>query len=256
MAAITAVTFDLWQTLLLDRPEVGRIRTQARLEGARQALLEGGHPFDLERIEEAYRAGVRQCQEIRESGLDIAFNEQVKIFVNSLSPDLSTEIPKAIFQKIASTYSDSFLKHPAEPHPAGVDVLRAVREMGLRVGLISNTGMTPGVLFRQFLEEHGMLGYFDVLTFSDEVGYSKPSPEIFALTLEKLGATPSQTVHVGDHIFNDVAAAKACGFKTVWIEGFYKRPNDTDQATEADISVSRLEDVVSAIRQITMIARE
>ena len=252
MAGITAVTFDLWQTLLLDRPEVGRIRTQARLEGARQALLEVGRRFEPERIEEAYRSGVRQCQVIREGGLDISFSEQVKIFVNSISPDLFSQIPDSTFQAIATAYSESFVEHPAVPHPAGVNVLRGVRDMGLRVGLISNTGMTPGILFRRFLEEHGMLEYFDVLTFSDEVGYSKPSPEIFAITLEKLGATPSQTVHVGDHVFNDVAAARACGLKTVWIEGFYERPGATDPATEPDIAVPRLEDVVSAIRDMTM----
>ena len=256
MAEITAVTFDLWQTLLLDRPETGRIRTQARLEGAQRALLEAGHLFDLERIGEAYRVGARQCQETRQGGLDISFSEQVEIFVNSLNPELSSKIPQSTFQKIATTYSDSFLEYPAAPHPAGVDVLRGVREMGFRIGLISNTGMTPGVLFRKFLEEHGMLEYFDVMIFSDEVGYSKPSPEIFALTLEKLDATPSQTIHVGDHILNDVAAAKACGIKTVWIEGFYERFDYTDPATEPDIAVSRLEDVVSAIRQIAMLRLE
>ena len=59
--------------------------------------------------------------------------------------------------------------------------------MGLKIGLISNTGMTPGTTFRAHLENIGLLGFFDVLTFSDEVKLSKPSEEIFRLTLRALG---------------------------------------------------------------------
>ena len=38
MSKITAVTFDLWQTLLLDNRELGRARAQVRLEGTQEAL--------------------------------------------------------------------------------------------------------------------------------------------------------------------------------------------------------------------------
>ena len=116
--------------------------------------------------------------------------------------------------------------------------------------------MTPGVSFRRFLSEHGMLGYFDVLTFSDEVGFSKPACQIFNLTLEELGSSPAQAIHVGDHIFNDVAAAKACGLKTVWIEGFYERPDHEDPSTEPDRSVATLGEVPEAIRWLRVEAAQ
>ena len=38
MNQITAVTFDLWQTLLLDNRELGLARALLRLEGTRDAL--------------------------------------------------------------------------------------------------------------------------------------------------------------------------------------------------------------------------
>lgn len=256
MAEITTVTFDLWQTLLLDRPEVGRNRSQARLSGAREALLRAGEPFDDTVIEEAYRSCIQRCQEIREEMRDISFREQVAIFVNGISPGLVGRISEATFQEIITAYSDCFFEYPARPHPDGVEVLNEVRGLGLKLGLISNTGMTPGASFRRFLVEHGMMEYFDVLTFSDEVGLAKPSREIFALTLEKLSAEPSQAIHVGDHIFNDVAAAREFGMKTVWIEGFYERPDTTDPATQPDASVANLGEAVSAIRDLVLWSRE
>ena len=250
MSEINAVTFDLWQTLLLDNPEQGRIRTRARLEGTGGILAQAGENYSLEQIEQAYRDGVRRCQEIRDAHRDVTFLQQVQIFVNFISPRLVERIPNATFRQIAACYSDSFFDHPPGPHPEGVQVLQSVQDMGLRLGMISNTGMTPGVSFRRFLSEHGMLEYFDVLTFSDEVGFSKPACEMFNLTLAELNSSPAQAIHVGDHIFNDVAAAKACGLKTVWIEGFYDRPDRDDPATEPDISVATLGKVPEAIKRL------
>ena len=250
MSEINAVTFDLWQTLLLDNPEQGRTRTRARLDGTQEVLARAGEHFSLEQIEQAYRDGVRRCQEIRDAHRDVTFLQQVQIFVNFISPRLVERIPNATFQDIAACYSDSFFDYPPGPHPEAIQVLQGVMGLGLRLGMISNTGMTPGVSFRRFLAEHGMLDYFEVLTFSDEVGFSKPSCEMFNLTLAQLGSSPAQAIHVGDHIFNDVAAARACGLKTVWIEGFYERPDHNDPATEPDISVATLGEVPDAISRL------
>ncbi|MDE2843623.1 MAG: HAD family hydrolase [Chloroflexota bacterium] len=250
MAEITAVTFDLWQTLLLDNPERGRIRSQARLAGTRDALARAGQHFTIEDIDEAYRAGVRRCQEIRETHRDVTFLQQVQIFVNHISPRLVERISSDTFHEIAHCYSESFFEHPPGPHPEGVRVLQNVQNMGLRMGMISNTGMTPGVSFRRFLDEHGMLEYFDVLTFSDEVGYSKPSCEIFNLTLSKLGSTPAQAIHVGDHFTNDVAAARSCGLKAIWIDSFSEMPDQVDPESEPDVTVSSLGEVPDAISRI------
>ena len=46
LAAISAVTFDLWQTLLMDSGDLGRGRAQLRIDGAREALSEVGRDID------------------------------------------------------------------------------------------------------------------------------------------------------------------------------------------------------------------
>jgi putative hydrolase of the HAD superfamily len=250
VAEITTVTFDLWQTLLLDQRELGEARALVRLEGAQSALAKFGADFDLERIREAYMSCFQQCRAVRDGGLDVDFREQVSIFVDHIEPGLAVRVGRGVMDEIVEYYADSFLVHPPPAHADAVQVLQGVKDMGFKIGLISNTGMTPGFTFRSYMEERGMLGYFDTLTFSDEVKIAKPASEIFMMTLRALGASPGQTIHVGDHVINDVVGAKRCGMKTIWITGFYERDDPNDPETEPDITVSGLGEVVPAVAKL------
>jgi len=174
----------------------------------------------------------------------------VEIFIENIQSGLVDRLDEETVQEISTVYADSFFVHPPVPHVDAVAVLRDVKAMGLGVALISNTGMTPGVTFRRFLEQKGMLKYFDVLTFSDEVKLAKPCNEIFLMTLDSLGASPGQGVHVGDHVQNDVVGAKRCGLKTIWITGFYENEDPTDPNTEPDATVAQLAQVVPAIADL------
>ena len=247
MAEITAVTFDLWQTLLLDNRELGRARAQVRLEGTQEALGRASVVYDLEHNREAYRACYRECRRIRDQNLDVSFRDQVEMFINNIDVGMVDRLDEETIQEIIRVYADSFFVHPPVPHSDALSVLGDVKAMGLRIGLISNTGMTPGTTFRRYLDQQGMLKYFDTLTFSDEVKLAKPSDEIFLLTLRSLGADPPETVHVGDHVQNDVVGAKRCGLKTVWITGFYENENPSDPDTMPDVTVDGLAEVVPAI---------
>ena len=250
MSLIKAVTFDLWQTLLLDNREQGRARAQVRLEGAQKALLNRGLAFDLDHIREAYRACYRRCRRIREDNVDISFREQVEISINFISEGLVDRLDEETISAIVRPYADSFFVFPPELHEDAKDVLQQIKGQGLAIGLISNTGMTPGSTFREFLQQHGVLDYFDVLTFSDEVRLAKPSDEIFRMTLRSLDAAPEETVHVGDHVLNDVVGARRCGLKTVWITGFYENENPADPETHPDATVQDLGLVPQAVARL------
>ncbi len=250
MPVITAVTFDLWQTLLIDNRDLGMVRSEARLEGVRRVLADAGEDFDPDRISDAYWDCYRRCVAVREELLDVSFDEQIAIFVENISPGLGSRLGPAALAEITRVYADSFLDYPPPAHADAVDLLRNVRAMGLRIGLISNTGMTPGTTFRTYLANNGMLEYFETLTFSDEVKMSKPAKEIFLMTLRSLDAAPAQAVHVGDSIRNDVAGARKCGLKTVWITGFSEREDPSDPATEPDETVDGLSAVLPAIERL------
>ena len=116
------------------------------------------------------------------------------------------------------------------------------------VGLISNTGMTPGYTFRRYMEQVGILEYFDVLAFSDELRLAKPSTEIFLHTARELGAQPQWVVHVGDHYLNDVVGAAKAGMKTIWIAASDEGAQEVD--VRVDVRVRSLGEVSVAVGEL------
>ena len=247
---IVAVTFDLWQTLLYDNRERGMARAELRLEGTQQALDRCGEQHDLEHIREAYWACAQRCREIREGLIDITFREQVEIFIENIAQGLVNRLEEDTIEEIALAYSDSFFVYPPTVHSDTAAVLQKIKAMGLRIGLISNTGMTPGEAFRRFLAQHQLLHYFDAMAYSDEIQIPKPAPRIFHLTLESLGVAPGQVVHVGDSVAHDIAGANRCGLKTVWIAGFSEEPDPADPDSQPDAIVSDLAEVVPAVSKL------
>ena len=67
-------------------------------------------------------------------------------------------------------------RHALEP--TVLDLLDALRERGLRVGLVSNL-FDPPQLMRELFSEIGLLDRLDAIAVSAEVGKRKPSPVIF-----------------------------------------------------------------------------
>ena len=249
-APITAVTFDLWQTLILDNRELGLQRAQVRLDGAQRLLAEQGAHYSGDAIREAYRGCYRACRAVRSEHRDVSFRRQVEIFINLIADGLTERLPESAIAEIERVYAESFFECPPRFHAATEDTLAAVQALGLRIGLISNTGMTPGYTFREFLRRHNLLGYFDVLTFSDEVLLAKPGDTIFLMTIAEMGLSPQAVIHVGDHVTNDVVGANRVGMKSVWIRGFYEPEDPDDPDARADAAVDDLSGVADAVRQL------
>ena len=126
MARISAVTFDLWQTLLMDNPEQGRARMQVRLDGAAEALAKSGRDFDPDHIREAYRACYRTCHAIREEEKDVSFDQQVAFFINHIEQGLLGRLSQDTVSEITSAYCDSFYVFPPRVHEDAAGTLQQV----------------------------------------------------------------------------------------------------------------------------------
>jgi putative hydrolase of the HAD superfamily len=96
-----------------------------------------------------------------------------------------------------------------------LDVLRILASSGLVLGLVCNTGRTPGKMLCLVLERLGMAPYLPVFSFSDEIGLRKPHPEIFHRTLRALGVMPAEAAHVGDTLATDVEGARGIGMRAI-----------------------------------------
>jgi len=121
-----------------------------------------------------------------------------------------------------------FLRSPPPLKPGALEAVRTLSGR-YRLGVISDTGITPGRVMRLYFQERGLLSHFTSLVFSDETGLCKPHPDVFRRALGELGAEPCEAVHVGDLLRTDVAGAKAAGLKAVWV-----RSSQQDGETDAE----------------------
>ncbi len=218
MTDIRVVTLDLWQTLVLDTREWRRERTRICIEDTAQALKEAGEVFTEEQVREGFRTANRQCREIRQQGLDVAFRDQVQMFVRSIAPGLLERLSRGTFAAVLNRYADSFYESPPMVAPEAESTLLTLQQTGYRLALICNTAATPGRTLNAYLDEMGISAYFEHYTFSDEVLMSKPNRGIFIHALATMGVAPANAVHVGDHLRNDVLGANEAGIRSIWLE--------------------------------------
>lgn len=97
--------------------------------------------------------------------------------------------------------------------PGGEEALAALGER-FRLGIVTNG--IPDVQ-RTKLEKTGLTGRFGTIVVSGELGCGKPDPKIYDAALQGIGATPGETIMVGDNFRRDVTAAQAVGIRSVWI---------------------------------------
>lgn len=142
------------------------------------------------------------------------------------------EYPTAL-QKFGIRYKEPWSFYLERLYEGTEEVLQRLHER-YKLGVIANQPDSA----RQRLERFGVLKYFDLLTISGEIGYSKPSPTIFRETLRMTGATAEKCFMIGDKLTNDVAPAKKLGFHTVWVKQEYGGMNRiTDDSMKPDFSV-------------------
>ena len=101
-----------------------------------------------------------------------------------------------------------------EVYPEVPRTLAALRDQGLRLGIISNWDERLPAL----LDQLGLSPSFEAIVISSEIGVEKPDPRIFAAALERLGIEPSATLHVGDSPLEDVEGAIAAGMEAVHLD--------------------------------------
>jgi putative hydrolase of the HAD superfamily len=115
-------------------------------------------------------------------------------------------------------YFNSLFEFFADPaqwlaDPEALSTLRALRERGLTLGVISNFDYR----LHRILDGLGLSGCFDSITISSEAGYAKPSAKLFATALRRHQLAPGEALHVGDSEHLDLAGASAAGLAAALI---------------------------------------
>ncbi len=213
---LKAVTFDLWQTLILDTPAGLRQARAARVRGIQQVLDRQGVAVDVAVVDRAYDAAGARLEEVFWSRRrDVGSRGQVRFLLESLGLDGAVPAEGGLMDELDEAYCLPILSALPIPNAGALEVLRTLSSRGLILGLICNTGRTPGKMLRLILERLALAPYLSVLTFSDEVGLRKPHPEIFHRTVSALGVAPAEAAHVGDDVTTDVAGAQGVGMRAI-----------------------------------------
>ncbi|TFU17229.1 HAD family hydrolase [Thermus tengchongensis] len=200
-----AITFDFWGTLFTEGEAFLERVMPARYEILLDALSEAGHPAEENEVREAYRQAALAFEEAWKAGEHMSVYDRVaRIFALLGAPH-----DPGLIALTARRLEESSLLADLKPLP-GVGMLKELAKK-YPLGLVSDTGMTPGRLLREHLRRQG-LDVFQAYSFSDETGFVKPKPEAFRAALEALGVAPEEALHVGDLPQTDIRGAFATGY--------------------------------------------
>jgi len=126
--------------------------------------------------------------------------------------------------------------------PLAGPVLQALRDRGLRTGLLSNTHW-PRTLHERWLEQAGLLDLLDARLYTCELPHMKPHPMAFQALLDALGVAPARAVFVGDRPRDDVAGAQGAGLRAVLLKG---RPVPAYDVVP-DASITALDELLALV---------
>jgi putative hydrolase of the HAD superfamily len=236
---IKAVTLDCWNTLIVDddqRAEKMKAYFRAIFEENKISLIE--------------------------EDINTIFSDELVLFENYVVSHRKTpnardraetvfrlagiELPEERLLRVAHDCDHMALEARPPLVPGVTETLESLAESHV-LGVICNTGFHGASTLREILSGHGLLPFFRHLTFSDEAGVAKPHERIFQLTLEKLGARPDETVHVGDSEPADITGAKLAGLRTVLFTGVNGRYAEENTAHAVIDSYADLTGVLKSL---------
>jgi HAD superfamily hydrolase (TIGR01509 family) len=192
-----AVLFDAGDTLI-------------RLAGSGEALLHraattlGACQLDPEEVAQVWRRVLDRSSTAEElaKGRDLS---------NARHREVWTALYDAAgCQRLAAGLSEELYELTVdaaswEAFDDALPTLRAVRERGLRIGILSDTGFD----LRPALAQLGLADYLDAVVMSYETGVCKPALKAFLAASDQLGADPERTLMVGDNPLTDSGAVAA-----------------------------------------------
>jgi putative hydrolase of the HAD superfamily len=113
-----------------------------------------------------------------------------------------------------------FMRRGLSPRPDALPTLRALRDAGVRIGLVSNC--IPDVPLLWAATPFADL--IDVPIFSAAVRLAKPDPRIFHLACDELGVAPDEAMFVADGEGGELSGAASIGMQAILIRCSYADP--------------------------------
>jgi putative hydrolase of the HAD superfamily len=200
-----AVLLDALGTLVTFAPPAPRLR----------ALLAERHGVRVseEEAAAAMKAEIRHYRAEHDRAVDAASlaalrRDCARVLRDALPERVHGDL--ADVDALAATLVDAIA---FSPYPETIEVLRALRERGHPLAIVSNWDVS----LHEVLDRTGLAPLVDVVVTSAELGVSKPHPRPLQAALEALGVPAEGALHVGDTHHEDVLGARAAGVTPVLV---------------------------------------
>jgi putative hydrolase of the HAD superfamily len=241
--ALKAVLFDYGNTLVSTRLDWGAVLA-ANLIGLRAALELHFPRLHYERLN-------RDFLFFRSMGKQRAEKELIETpATESLRQALALQECRSITEDTLQAGVDGFFKAEEEAYPIifGIpETLAGLKEMGLKLSVVSNA--TCGRLVRRALERRRLMGYFDHVAVSADLGPCKPDPSIFWGSMHALEAKAEDCAVVGDRPDTDIEGARRAGMRAVLANFFGDAADIPMGGPRPDVVIRHPQDLVDLFRK-------
>ncbi|WP_058911786.1 5-amino-6-(5-phospho-D-ribitylamino)uracil phosphatase YigB [Entomohabitans teleogrylli] len=201
LGTISAITFDLDDTLYDNRPVIRRTELESI------AFVQNYHPalrefqvVDFQRLRQELR---QEEPDIYHDVTEWRRRSVERALLNAgLSGDAATRGAREAMENFALWRSR--IEIAPETHQA-LEALASKRPLVA----ITNGNADP--------QQFGLAKYFRFILRAGPDGRSKPFNDMYALAAQRLGIAHREILHVGDDLTTDVAGALRCGMQTCWI---------------------------------------
>ena len=249
MGDIKALTFDLWDTLVIDDSDEAKRAEQglrSKFDERRHLLWEAlntTEPIELETVRLAYNVGDAAFNKVwKEQHITWHIAERLRVILNGLG----RELPDEIFNAVVRAHEEMEVDIPPDAIPDAVPVLERLAKR-YKLCIVSDAIVSPGSCLRRLLENHGLAKFFNGFAFSDEVGHSKPHRSMFESAAGQLGVEISEMLHIGDRDHNDVKGPQQLGMKAI----LFTASRDVDKTnTSADAICESFDKLEAAIDRL------
>lgn len=172
--------------------------------------------FDTERLymevwrEVAEDKGIENVEEAVQGCVGLNYTDTRLFFTRLYGEEFPfREYMQESFRRVQDRIQEQGL-----PVKEGVyELLSWLKEEGYAIGLASSTA---GETVHKHLESARISAYFQAVVGGDMVEHSKPSPDIYLMACDKLGAQPAETYAIEDSP-NGIRSAYAAGMKVIMV---------------------------------------
>lgn len=221
-------SFDLWLTLIKSNPAFKEHRAMYIYE-----KFNPKHLSFLETVKIIQQIDV-MCNFSNEATGNSIQAYQMYAMVLSMMGSPVENLSMRDLQSIYHYIETIFEKYSPVPFDENtISTLEKIKKTGASISVLSNTGFIAGFTLEKFLHRSGISKYIDFAIYSDQVGISKPDPQLFShyvgiiQSIRKMNPILiTEIVHVGDNPHADIMGAKRAGIAAIQINSNNKTIKD------------------------------